>query len=114
MADRLNPNDQLQRGASLHSQNNYWRFSMQDDGNLVLYSQSGKPHWASGTNGKAAAGCIMQADGNLVIYGFERNALWASNTNNNANAYLVVQNDGNVVIYSSGDNRPLWATNTNQ
>jgi hypothetical protein len=61
------------------------RLVMQNDGNLVLYSNSG-PIWSSKTIGNTGAFLNVQDDGNLVIYRYgshtetKNNALWASDT----------------------------------
>jgi hypothetical protein len=53
---------------------------MQTDGNFVLYTKSGRPIWATGTQNHPGAYFVVQDDGNLVIYSPEKAALWASNT----------------------------------
>lgn len=83
---------------------------LQPDGNLVLYTSSNSPLWASGTQGESSSQAVMQNDGNFVIYDSSGAALWASGTSGNSGAYLAVQDDGNVVIYTSSG--PVWATNT--
>ncbi len=52
-------------------------FSMQGDGNLVLYNKS-TPLWNSKTQGNPGAWLAMQDDGNLVVYRSDGVALWAS------------------------------------
>ena len=42
--------------------------SLQTDGNLVLYSRSGRALWSSGTGGRGASDLVMRNDGNLVLY----------------------------------------------
>jgi hypothetical protein len=42
--------------------------TLQSDGNLVLYSRTGRALWSSGTGGKGASDLVMQNDGNLVLY----------------------------------------------
>lgn len=53
-------------------------FTMQGDGNLVLYSPNGTALWASGTRANGAT-LAVQDDGNVVIYSGSR-ALWSTNT----------------------------------
>lgn len=107
--DKLRSGEWLLKGQSLASNNGYYRFIMQNDGNLVLYLGV-RPLWSSGTYGKVVTGVLMQTDGNLVIYNPLSQALWSSGTWGNPGSYLLVQNDGNVVIYKP--NCPIWATNT--
>lgn len=110
--DTLHPGEWLVKEQGLSSNNGYYRFIMQSDGNLVLYVGSGyRPLWSSGTYGQQVTGAVMQTDGNLVIYNPSGRAIWSSNTWDKPGSYLVVQNDGNVVIYRP--KCPIWATNTN-
>ena len=60
------------------------RLVWQGDGNLVLYTASGAPVWASNTDGRGK-GLYFQADGNLVVYNtldntIPANALWSAGT----------------------------------
>lgn len=114
MPDRLNPGEYLVRNdvpglSTLVSRNGQFILVLQADGNLVLYKNTGRALWASGTNGRAVQLAAMQPDGNFVIYDFPT-PLWASNTAGRPGSFLVVQDDGNVVIYQP--NVPVWATNT--
>ncbi len=84
-----------------------YRFLFRRDGNLVLYSPTGEPVWASNTSNKGATVLKMQKDGNLVIYGAS-GPLWATNTSGHKDAFLSVQEDGNVVIYTK-DKHPIWS-----
>ncbi len=111
MTDRLNPGESLQPDESLTSPNEQFSLRLQEDGNLVLYSQDGQPMWATGTDGQAVSTATMQDDGNLVLYSPGGDAVWASNTVGNEGAYLVLQDDGNLVMYAA-DGAPIWATNT--
>ena len=111
--------------------NALYDLSLQDNGNVAIYSPAHKPIWATNTavgvgrtelvagtelkGGswlKSANGryqLAMQADGNLVLYG-EGQPLWASNTANHPGAFLTMQGDGNLVIYKG--NRPIWSSGT--
>jgi hypothetical protein len=93
---------------------NGYKFWMQTDGNLVLYTSTNRVLWASNTGGTSVDRVIMQTDGNLVIYSTAGPYLWASNTGGgglNANSYLIDQTDGNVVIYRA-NGTSSWATHT--
>lgn len=113
------------------------KFIFQNDGNLVLYTDTMQPVWATGTDGSAASKLILQEDGNLVLYTASNNVVWQTGTNQNPTYFegvtrtilnsgemrkgqrietaerstkLFFQNDGNVVLYKG--NQPLWATGT--
>ena len=87
------------------------RYTMQGDGNLVVYDTNNVPLWASNTEGNPGAQLVM-TNGNLVIYGPPKPvALWSSGTSNNPGASYTFQSDGNLVVYSA-DHAPLWASGT--
>jgi hypothetical protein len=54
--------------------------TMQEDGNLVLYSSGGDPVWASQTDGNAGSVLVLQDDRNLVIYASDGGPVWATDT----------------------------------
>jgi hypothetical protein len=55
---------------------------------------------------------VMQHDCNLVAYRGAK-PIWATNTDGDGGACrLVMQTDGNLVIYRGGDNKVVWASNT--
>jgi len=85
-------------------------FTLQKDGNLVLYNNY-RAVWNSGTNGSSVSHAIMQGDGNFTLYSNEGTPLWHTGTYNNPGSRLQTQTDGNLVIYSS-NGAPLWSTNT--
>ncbi|HEY9702873.1 MAG TPA: ricin-type beta-trefoil lectin domain protein, partial [Allocoleopsis sp.] len=104
-----NRNLEFYKGQQWVTSNGY-KFVFQGDGNLVLYSPSGQPLWATGSERMGATGFAVQTDGNIVLYASGK-AIWASNTAGNPGAYLAIQTDGNVVVYNSANN-PLFNTNT--
>jgi hypothetical protein len=90
--------------------------AMQDDGNLVVYSEAGTALWASGTSAPNTT-LTLQGDGNLVIYGSNsagQYPVWSSHTNNirgyeltsgqllQPGQYLVSQNHQYVLKMSGG------------
>ncbi|HKT05700.1 MAG TPA: hypothetical protein VJT31_39815 [Rugosimonospora sp.] len=83
----------------------------QDDGNLVVYDETGVARWAASTVGKGVT-TNFQSDGNFVVYNSSNKPVWASNTCCHSGNLLKVQGDGNVVIYNSAGTA-LWATHTN-
>jgi hypothetical protein len=103
-------------GQNLYSPNGWYRLTMQNDGNLVLYSKgtifTGPPSqnyniavWSSGTVGSNATYAHFQDDGNLVLYTAADVPVWKSNNGSYpqyAGKKLFLQNDGNLVIYGTG------------
>jgi murein DD-endopeptidase MepM/ murein hydrolase activator NlpD len=57
------------------------RFSIQADGNIVLYNYQNKAIWATMTNGNRGVQLVMQNDGNWVVYTNDGRAIWATMTN---------------------------------
>jgi hypothetical protein len=117
--DVLRAGESLGIDQKLTSSNGKYTLIMQGDGNLVLYTESNTPVWATRTQGKGAVRASMQDDGNLVLYTKEQDkwfhkdaaaAVWASQTRGE-NARLVLQDDRNLVIYAS-DGRTLWVSGT--
>jgi LysM repeat protein len=117
--DVLRAGESLGIDQKLTSSNGKYTLIMQGDGDLVLYTESNTPVWATRTQGKGAVRASLQEDGNLVLYTKEQDrwfhkdaavAVWASKTSGK-NVRLVLQDDRNLVIYTS-DGRALWASGT--
>jgi len=68
----------LRPGQDILSANGH-KVVMQRDGNLVEYTSSGHPLWATHTDGHPGAYAVMQTDGNLVVYLAAR-PLWSTGT----------------------------------
>jgi hypothetical protein len=109
----------------------------QTDGNLVIYSDTGKALWASGTDTSGPSNLKLQTDGNLALYSSSQSPTWSTNTATSDQVYsfnsvmrgdsvlfptqslttadrsyrLILQTDGNLVLYSAS-NRAIWASNT--
>jgi LysM domain len=117
--DVLRAGESLGIDQKLTSSNGKYTLIMQGDGNLVLYTESNTPVWATKTQGKGAVRASLQDDGNLVLYTKEQDrwfhkdaaaAVWASHTSGE-DVRLVLQDDRNLVIYTA-DGRALWASGT--
>jgi LysM repeat protein len=108
VADTLEAGANLAVGQELSSANGKHRLAMQQDGNLVLYSE-GAPVWATDTAGRGAVRADMQADGNLVLADGTGQAVWAAGTNGNGARLLVGDNRDVSVRDSSGI---LWSSDT--
>jgi nucleoid-associated protein YgaU len=108
MVDRLTEGQQLVRGGSLVSNNGAFTFTLQDDGNLVLYAR-GEARWATATNGQDVVRAQVQPDGNFVAYTADK-PVWHTDTKGKKDVRLVLQDDGNLVLYSADG--VAWASNT--
>ncbi len=108
-SDRLLPGETLQPGQGISSGGD--TFTMQNDGNLVLYAPGKTALWASNTSGNNGALLSMQPNGSLVVSASGGKQLWASGTPNHSGSELILQPDGNAVIDTPG-NIALWSTNT--
>lgn len=102
--DRINTNQGITVGTSMYSENGRLRLTLQDDGNLVLYTRADFPLWNCGRAGSAGPWeLIMQADGNLVEYDIYENPIWSTETNGTGGTHFQVNNDGNLAIYNDQD-----------
>jgi FkbM family methyltransferase len=101
---------EIRKRSVLQSHNCKYTFTLQDDGNLVLFEGS-NVLWASHTGGRSTTHFILQHDGNLVLFD-NISCVWASGTYGQSTTHLIMQDDGNLVLYN--DNTPIWATHTNQ
>ncbi len=113
------------------------RFTLQTDGNLVIYNRENIAIWSSDTWGDAFAGSTMRLgdDGNLSLVHPQRQIIWETRTvngfmlkdkiqpgdtllpnqslySNNRQFRLTYQADGNLVQYRNRDNQALWASGT--
>ncbi len=87
------------------------KLTMQDDGNLVVISNSGKVLWSTGTAGNVGAKAVMGASGNLTVYKADgATVLWQSETVA-AEGYALLQDRGNLVIYNA-KGQPQWSSGT--
>lgn len=66
-------------GDQMVSPNRRTVFTMQSDGNLVLY-RDGVARWSTGTWGNPGARLVLQPDGNLVVYSAAGAPLWWTGT----------------------------------
>jgi len=108
--DRLLPGQVLYAGQSIVSTNGAYRFTMQGDGNAVVYNGSGTALWHSYTYGYNGTAFAMQGDGNAVMY-YSGRAIKASNTAGRNGAWMIMQTDGNLVLYAASG-QALWNSNT--
>ena len=111
MADALASGESLALNGSLASDDGRFQFTMQGDGNAVLYGPDGRYRWDSGTVGRPVERALMQSDGNFLLSGPGGSVVWATRTSGNPGARMVIQDDGNLVLYSANA-AALWASNT--
>ena len=104
----LSPGETLASGTGIGSPWDSHYLMMQSDGNLVVYTRSNQPIWATMTFWPGSW-AVMQTDGNLVVYSPANRPVWSSDTNQFPNSSLAMQNDGNLVVYAPG-NRPIWSS----
>jgi len=111
---RLDPSQFLPINGNMVSENGKVRLIMQDDGNLVIYSEPDQAIWSTQTNGqKIKDGMIFQfSDGNLCLYDTEGKCVWATMTNGTEVDKFVIQNDGNFVGYGK-HGTVFWASHSN-
>lgn len=111
-SDTLLPDKFLAKNQSIVSKNGKYQAIFQADSNFVVYEiASGKPIWASNTDGKGGSKLIMQADGNLVMYNRSSVALWATATNegNPEKNFLKLEDSGELVVYRGTPKSPIGA-----
>ena len=86
-------------------------FTMQPDGNAVLYRQ-GRAVWSTGTHGHPGAWFGVQGnDGNLVVYSSRNVPLWQAGLSRrgSSNVRLVLTETG-LAAYRNDEPRPYWTT----
>jgi hypothetical protein len=96
--------------ADIVSNNGLYHFEYQPDGNLVLYTASNIPYFASNTAGTETGATVMQGDGNLVIYDGTGTPIWATGTWGNPGAFLTLSDDGSLNIIAADGSTVLWTT----
>ncbi|HZI13818.1 MAG TPA: M57 family metalloprotease [Myxococcus sp.] len=101
----------LRPGQGISSCDGRFWFTLQTDGNLVLYKNGAVPIWNTYTDGQPAYGVYMQGDGNFVLYTGLTRPLWHTYTDGHHGAYFHVQNDGNLVVYNTAG-FPVWNSGT--
>lgn len=100
-SNALQPDTELTANERLSSPNGSHFLVMQGDGNLVLYTASGRALWATGTNGSGAIRARFQRDGNLVLRNRSGSAIWSSRTAGSGANQLTVVNEGNVLLLTT-------------
>ena len=122
-AHQLANSNLLKEETKLPSYNGAFFAKMQNDGNLVVYSDGKKnaskkdePKWHSATNGKGKAPykLALQTDGNLCVIDNSSTPIWTSKTNGKGKGpyKMIMQDDGNLVLLDSLKAK-LWESGLN-
>ncbi|KXG52574.1 uncharacterized protein PGRI_088580 [Penicillium griseofulvum] len=120
LGSRLKTNGQtMNEGDYLQSDNGFYRFICQGDGNIVLYGPGNSVVWQSHTDGRGYPPfrIVAQADRNIVQYDRNSTPSWRTGTgiagSDHPECVLVLQDDRNLVFYDPADHwKVLWSTNT--
>ena len=101
----------LREGDSLLSRNGFYKFILQENGNLEILCDGNKI-WESHTKGKSIDGLYI-AKGGLVLYAPDRTVVWQKGSwKRDTNPETVImQNDGNFVMYDKNGNA-IWELGT--
>ena len=107
----LTPGQSLAQGQGIYSPDGRYYFTLQSDGNLVVYDRHDNMQalWNSQTAGSGANRLVLETDGNLVLYAGTQ-VVWTINKAGQGGTRVVMQGDGNLVLYSAG-NAPVWHLN---
>lgn len=114
----------LRTHQSLRSENGQHTLTLQEDGNLCLYSNSGDSDfsfkWCAMSEGKNVKVLRMQEDGNLVLYTAGGEAVWSSQTHPYLDSKfentqlkpvrLLLSNDGSLSLYNAASEQ-VWTAN---
>jgi hypothetical protein len=110
IGDRMEPGQTLGR-QSLTSASGRYTLVHQDDGDLVLYDNTGRGRvWASGTQWSGTARCLLHRDGNLAIYDKRARVVWSTETAGHPGSVLTVRDDGLALTTPDGD--VVWSVQT--
>ncbi|KNG85119.1 hypothetical protein ANOM_007080, partial [Aspergillus nomiae NRRL 13137] len=110
--DTLCAGEWLEAGHSLEPEDGSIKFTVQTDGNMVVYHGGKALFQNTAGQGKHIRGLKLEEEGNLCLYTTNGEIVWQTNTHcpKGNNFFVRAQDDGNVVFYH-GINA-LWATNT--
>lgn len=103
--------ERLRPGESLRSPDGRTYFTLQGDGNLVIYDPAKNAIWNAGTQGQGGTSLVLQGDGNLVLYTASGGVVWHLGTYGSGAARLNMQDDGNLVLYTATAG-VVWFSNT--
>ena len=105
----LRQGESLPAGQSLYSPDGLTRFTLNPDGNMVVYVEGRKDIWNTGTGNMGEPKCLtLDGDGRLILYDVNDQRLWERGP---GGVRLEVQNDSHVVLYPPmGTIAAIWCT----
>lgn len=104
---QLKINETLSQGSGLDSPNKRYQFTVQGDGNLMLYdSNDNIALWSSRTGGAGGIRAKLQSDGNFVLRDNKELPLWSTKTSRSGANLLRLTNDGKLIL--SGPEGTVW------
>jgi len=105
--NRLSRGESLLVGQSLYSLDGRTRFTLQDDGNMVVFVDGLGDISDTGTANLGEPNCLkLEGDGWLILYDVDGKELWKKGPRG---FHLNVQDNSHVVLYPvNGD--AIWAT----
>ena len=111
------PSTSLNTCDALKSANGDYIYTMQSDGNSVVYftkyGQNGVAFWETGTAGKGPGPWTMryQPDGNFALYNSKNEPQWSAKIEKSTARNVTMKDDGNLVAYGTeNENSPVWAS----
>ncbi|MHC2186731.1 hypothetical protein ACVLV4_002394 [Rathayibacter agropyri] len=90
---------ELSEGDKVTSSNGLFYFTMQADGNPVIYGSDGHVWWTAGLHSPHAR-FVAQMDGNVVVYSSDNSVIWSTNTHGESKIFSMAD-DGRVVLAPS-------------
>ncbi|MES3150925.1 beta strand repeat-containing protein [Sphingomonas faeni] len=94
------------RNQAIYSPDGQYRFTFQNDQNIVLYGPGNAVLWTSNTRNDGADRLALNADGNLVLY--RGNSIkWQSYSGGHSGATLTIDNGGQINI-NDQDGTAYW------
>ena len=112
--DKCLPNGILPRGSFLQSENGENKFTLQENGDLVITCK-GLVIWASSTwqlsLTNRVEGLYFSSEGNVMLYKEDKSLVWRTKTNYKYPTEIKIENNGNLILYDQSGSI-VWQSNT--
>ena len=112
--DKCPPYGILLRGSFLQSDNGEKKFTLQENGDLVITCK-GLVIWESSTwqlsLTNRVEGLYFSAEGNVMLYKEDKSLVWCTKTNYKYPTDLKIENSGNLILYDQSRSM-VWQSNT--